>query len=198
MVRDVLLGLKKGDESELGSWGFDVHHGATPPPAPPTELCLTGKITDQNNNPMNNVTVKIVQLNVMVQTGSDGVFAMPMQAAGSYTVELSKLNYVSQSMPLIVAPGNVRSINVQLISISGSLIANVFCNGMVLGGAMVSIESIGMSAVSDSNGIATLSNLSAGAYNVMASAIGKVPLTIPIVIEVNTTASIIFNLMLVS
>ncbi len=38
-VRDILLGLHKGNEQRLGDWGFDVdtsaRPGSTPPPPPP-------------------------------------------------------------------------------------------------------------------------------------------------------------------
>ena len=33
-VRDVLLGLNKGNEQKLGDWGFDVDTSARPGPAP--------------------------------------------------------------------------------------------------------------------------------------------------------------------
>ena len=198
-ARTLLLGLNKGNEMALTQWGFTVHHGGTPPPTPPVEICLTGKVTDDSNNPINNASIKIVQLNVIALSNADGLYSIPMQAAGTYTVEVSKTNYITQTVAdVIIAPGQVKNINPRLISITGTVIANVYGNGTPLAGATVSSDALGKTAISDGGGVAVLNNVGVGSWNVIATATGKTPLILTVVIDPNTTVTLNFNLVEIS
>lgn len=193
-ARTILLGLNKGNETELELWGFDVQHG-TATPSTPTEICITGRVTDNNNNPVNNAIIKIVELNVTVQSNSEGIYEIPMQTAGSYTVEVSKTNCTTRVFQaIIIAAGTVTGLDVMLSVMSGSVIANVFFNGQPLSAAVVAITEINLSVVTDAYGIANLNNITPGNYNVLVTATGKAPLTLPVTVAVNTITSLNFNM----
>lgn len=194
-VRDVLLGIYKNNETALELWGFDVIYGSSQPTPPTSQICLTGIIYDNNNNPINNATVKIVQLNVMIESGSNGMYAFPMQTPGTYNIEFSKTNFITQNIAgQVIAAGQVKSLDVHLNSIAGSLIANVYCNSQPVPGATVRIADLNIEAITDGSGIAVLNNIATGSWLVLVTAMGKNPLSINVGIQPNSTASFSFNL----
>ena len=55
----------------------------------------------------------------------------------------------------------------------GHIVANLFSNGMPLPEALVTIDILALSALTNSNGVAKLSNLASASYNVIATAAEK-------------------------
>lgn len=191
-VRDILVGIYKKTETQLGLWGFDVQ---TSPKPKPVVASMRGTITNHLGETIQNAQIKVVELNITVNSGSDGKYVVPKQTAGTYTVEVSKTNYVTQTFNnILFADNQVFVLDVQLISITGTLIANVFSEGAPLENAIVRILETGAQQTTNADGQATFNTVVPGTYNVEASAAGKQAQTVPVTIQANSTASISFDL----
>lgn len=98
----------------------------------------------------------------------------------------------------IIMTGQIKSLDIQLIIISGSLIAHVYSAGQPVDGANVHIDALSLAATTDPTGTATILNISAGTWNVVASYPGKNPQSLSVTIDPNMTVSINFDLTPVS
>lgn len=77
---------------------------------------ITGKVADENGNPLASVTVKVPSTNFFVITKADGTFSL-LVPANAGQLELSSVGYTNQTVNI----RNLNTINVNLSSSSTSL-----------------------------------------------------------------------------
>lgn len=191
-IRDVLLGLYKNTEQNLEAWGYSVSLGPKPQPI---KKSVQGLVSNSQGVVLENVQVKVIELNISVLTDSLGKYSVPKQPNGIYTIEISKPNYVTQTFNNIVFDSNqVYELNAQLVSLTSILIATVFTEGMPLVNATVNITELSLLHTTDDQGMATFPIVPPGSYNVAASFPGKQTQTIPVILTPNSSVSISFDL----
>lgn len=162
----------------------------------PNEFSMTGTVTDINNLPVDGVTISIESLGVSAQTNSFGEYNFPVVAAGTYTVEVTKEGYQTQSIPnIVIEEGVVKTLNVQIISVTGTIIVNVNGEGQPLADALVEITELALSASTPPEGQVTFNFVTPGTWNVTVSKPGWTPQTQPVTIEANMTVTMMFDLM---
>jgi len=162
----------------------------------PNEFSITGTVSDTNNNPVGGVEIAIPVIGASAFSNSNGEYNMPVVPAGTYELTVNKEGYQPQTLPGIeVTNGVVKILNIQLLSTTGSLIANLFSEGQPLNGATVRIDELGLSASANEEGQAILNGITPGTWNVIASATGYQPYTQPTTFNANETVTLSFDLM---
>jgi hypothetical protein len=155
---------------------------------------IHGYITN-NGMPLAGATISIDALGLSVITGQDGIGQIAGISQGTYLVTVSKANYTTQNLPgITINVGATTDFSADLVSITGTLIANVYSQGLPLGGATVRIDSIPVQVITGSDGIGRLEALPPNTYSVSASAPEKVTETQSVVITANATESLTFDL----
>lgn len=149
---------------------------------------------DADTDPVGSIEVKVVDvegvaiegasvtyegLETPVETTAQGIVAFTALEAGTYTFTISKTGFVSKAVSAVLAIDGSVKINVTLISSAvGSLILNISTPmGVPIEGATATIEGIDP-VVSDENGIATFTDLTAGAKEIVIAKTGFVSATV--------------------
>ncbi|WP_281658304.1 carboxypeptidase regulatory-like domain-containing protein [Halobacillus sp. Cin3] len=141
---------------------------------------LSGEVTDDATGAsIEDATVQVVNQSgvtvASVLTDPFGNYTIPSLPPGSYTVTVSHAGYAVQTVGAIITPGNVTTLDVQLLRNAGDLEGIVEDgNNQPLSNATVQLLLNGVaiaSTLTDITGAYSLPNLEPGNYNVRASAV---------------------------
>ena len=84
-------------------------------PQPDPDINLKGKALDAiNNKPLNNVTVKLVELDIVTTTNYAGNYNFVSIPAGTYTLRFVLAGYVTQEIPVTILASGVVVQNVSM------------------------------------------------------------------------------------
>jgi hypothetical protein len=154
-------------------WG--VVYVPTPGEAPsPEDFSILGTVTAQANGlPLEDVAIKVVEIDEAYLTDADGEYFIPVLAPGTYTLEVSKTGFTTQVLPgVAVVEGEITEVDVvlsALISVNGTVAGTVTYSGTPTAGIAVSIEGIALPLVfTDASGHYSISGIPAGAQTVRA------------------------------
>ncbi|WP_159021247.1 TonB-dependent receptor [Formosa sp. L2A11] len=75
---------------------------------------ITGKITDQQNQPLQGIDVKIKKTSYGTATNEQGYFTIKNIHEGTYTLEISAINYQTQKKEFTVTHGKTTTLNFSL------------------------------------------------------------------------------------
>ena len=85
-------------------------------PQPDPDINLKGKALDAiNNKPLNNVTVKVVELDIVTTTNYAGNYNFVSIPAGTYTLRFVLAGYVTQEIPVTILASGVVVQDVSLV-----------------------------------------------------------------------------------
>lgn len=85
-------------------------------PQPDPDINLKGKVTDSANNAaLNEVVVKVVELDLTAKTNYAGNYFFVSIPAGSYTLQFVRPGYTTQNIPITVLASGVVVQNVSLV-----------------------------------------------------------------------------------
>ena len=85
-------------------------------PQPDPDINLKGKALDAaNNTPLKNVTVKVVELDIVTTTNYAGNYNFVSIPAGNYTLRFVLAGYVTQEIPVTILASGVVIQNVSLV-----------------------------------------------------------------------------------
>lgn len=85
-------------------------------PQPDPDINLKGKVTDSANNAaLNEVVVKVVELDLTTKTNYAGNYSFVSIPAGSYTLQFGRPGYTTQNIPITVLASGVVVQNVSLV-----------------------------------------------------------------------------------
>ena len=77
---------------------------------------ITGVVRDDGGTPVSLATVTIDQLSIGTLSDTDGEYAFPMAAVGTYTLTASRAGYTSQTIPnVLVSSGQTTTVNFTLV-----------------------------------------------------------------------------------
>jgi len=145
--------------------------------------------------PLAGATIAIESLALTVSSAADGTANINGVSPGTYVVTISKPNFVVQTLTgITINAGGITNIGADLVSTTGTLIANVYSQGLPLAGATIRIDSIPVQVITGNDGIGRLEALPPNIYYVSAQAPGKVTVSNSISISANQTASLTFDL----
>jgi hypothetical protein len=191
-VRDVLLGLFKKSESQLGLWGFDVQYGPTPPSG---KKQLTGIVSDMAGVAISGAILSLTPGNHSVNSNSTGVYAFTGISTGVYTLQVIKSGYETIVINNInIVEDETHTQNVVMMSKGGTLIVNVYQGAEPLANAVVRIQETSQELITGDEGTVTFSNLAAGDYNIEVTAPGYQSQTKPITITSGVSDMLIFEM----
>ena len=80
------------------------------------QINITGKVTDKQFNPLMNVTVHLLNTEVVALSNSEGDFNINNLAAGKYIIQLSSIGYASATAIIEVKAGSVNTFIFQMQS----------------------------------------------------------------------------------
>jgi len=90
---------------------------------------ISGKILDENGNPLPGANIKIEGLTQGVRSGADGSYMLSVEP-GTYTLVISFISYQSQKVAnVIVGAGQTAIQNIKMLSESGTLLNEVVVVG---------------------------------------------------------------------
>ncbi|MBW3113649.1 carboxypeptidase regulatory-like domain-containing protein [Bacillus sp. MCCB 382] len=150
----------------------------------PFPATVEGTVRDSATQvPISGALVKVVIPNTDIVVGSiitssDGMYSLGNLPVGSYNVVITADGYASEVVPVILAPNEIETVNVDLdpnpAGITGFVLNTQTTTGIQ--GALVRVfNSDGVfiiSTLTDDNGFYTISGLTQGQYTVIASADG--------------------------
>ncbi len=85
-------------------------------PQPDPDINLKGKVTDSANNAaLNEVVVKVVELDLTTKTNYAGNYSFVSIPAGSYTLQFVRPGYTTQNIPITILASGVVVQNVSLV-----------------------------------------------------------------------------------
>ncbi|MET3728315.1 5-hydroxyisourate hydrolase-like protein (transthyretin family) [Fictibacillus halophilus] len=138
-----------------------------------------GTVLDSSNaQPVNDATVRLLlgQTQVAVtQTDAFGKYSFTNIAPGTYTIELSKVNYTTVAQSAVIQPGTITIINPVLVAIPGIIQGTVTSNtGSAVSGATVllsdNLGTVIASVTSSPTGGYTFGSVIPGHYTLTVSA----------------------------
>ncbi len=145
-------------------------------------LMLSGTITDVTSpgNPdpagIEEVTVTVQELALETETDSNGNYGFGILPAGTYTLELSKAGYTTQTIPGIVVTEDSEIVQDAELAVAGgggttgTISGNVMHTAMPVTGATVTVAGLALPpATTDPAGNYTIPNVPAGPHSVTAS-----------------------------
>lgn len=140
----------------------------------PDDFSITGKVTDSNTNlPIEGVAFRVVPPDIILLGDSQGNYFVPVQPAGTYTIQVHKAGYQDKEISgVVVTAGAITTLNIQLIPGVGLLTGMV--GGQVLVGAgtqptTVSVDGTAITTGTDPLGNYALSNVPEGAQVIRAA-----------------------------
>jgi len=184
-VAAVAQRIQQTAQSPNPGWNQNIGYGVIDAGAalaglagPFTQGSLTGQVTDQNGNPMNNATVTagnqtFVTAEDPTTQYADGLFRINL-SPGTYTIKASQPFYSQVTLQATVVAGADTMMNIQLGVQYGEFTGTVSYNGVAVEGAIVEAISGGTiqaTAVTNASGAYTL-YMPAGTYSLTASAPG--------------------------
>jgi hypothetical protein len=117
--RDILLGLHKGNEQQLGQWGFDVNQSVQSNSGGGSSTStgsLSGKVSDGSTLvTISGALVEVVGTGLNAQTDMNGAFTVSGIPVGTHTVRVSAVGYHTMEVPITVAAGVNPPLNALLI-----------------------------------------------------------------------------------
>ena len=165
-------GDKASMRRDAREWG--VVYKPTPGEAPsPDEFSIMGKVTEAGTGTeLNEVEILVVETATLVLSDSDGDYFVGIQPPSSYTLQASKLGYVTQIIPgVVVTAGVITTVNIQLSAgvATGTVAGVVSQGGVPVAGVSVSVDGVALPAVvTDPAGNYSRSNVPAGMQTVRA------------------------------
>lgn len=134
---------------------------------------LTGTVTDLNNAPAQGVEVTLEQLNIKTVSNSNGVYKFGIITAGTYTLTAKKSGYQLKTLQSIAINSGITStIDIQMLSVMGSLSLLVISQGQAVASATIEIESLGRTAYTNNEGQGAINDLSPGLFIVKVNKTG--------------------------
>ncbi|MCU0328376.1 MAG: carboxypeptidase-like regulatory domain-containing protein [Chitinophagales bacterium] len=79
-----------------------------------TAQTIQGIVTNSEGNPVGFITVKVKDKPIGTKTSSNGAYKLTLPGAGTFEIEFSHLNYLSQSKSVTVTEGENQTLNVSL------------------------------------------------------------------------------------
>lgn len=131
-------------------------------------------------------------------SGSRGTYAMSLPAGG-YNVTASAPGYAAKTLPATIMVGTTAVLNFALNTIvetTGTIRGTVTdsATGIAIAGAQVSTDSGGFTAVTDNAGVYVMSEVTAGAYTLTATADGYTSQSFPATVQAGLTETVDFAL----
>lgn len=173
MWNETEAAFDEGDKASMRrkarEWG--VVYVPNPGEAPnPDEFSIAGKITDTNGNKLEDVTVYIVETDLLYNSDASGNYFAGIQPPGTYTVQAHKNGFSTIETPgVVVAAGVVTILNFVLSPMTtGSISGLVKAPGNTLEAATVTLVSTGQTAATNLDGTYQFTNVPAGAQAVNA------------------------------
>lgn len=130
------------------------------------------------------ITINSGDANAVTASGNDGSYKNGQAMPGNFTVTVSKLGYISQTLPVVLETAQTTVLNVALESapfatISGKVVRA--SDGQPIPNAFVSVISnaISFSAQADANGDYSVQNIYLGDYDIVAGAWGYLQKVLP-------------------
>jgi alpha-tubulin suppressor-like RCC1 family protein len=133
---------------------------------------LTGQVTLENETLHTGIAIEVDGEGISVLTNAAGVFSLENLPVGSYTLSLTKENYIAQSLAGInVVVGETTDLGsyellIQRSTLSGTAILD---DGTDHTGIEISLIGESYSATTDASGAWTINDVPPGIYNLLAS-----------------------------
>jgi hypothetical protein len=170
-VRDVLSGIFKTHETELGLWGFDVHASRK---GMSGKIMLTGKVTAESGESLSSVLVYLDEIEKSVRTSKSGLYNFRKVEKGIYTVRCIKNLFKTKIVPDVeIKEGECTTLDMVMEDSDSSICISVYYESAVFEGATVKLIETSDEKISDANGNALFEGLKAGKYTAEISAAGK-------------------------
>lgn len=145
-------------------------------------------------------TVTVQELSVSTQSDSNGKYGFGILPAGTYTLVVSKVGYVTQNIPGIVITTDtpvIQNINLTPAVATGTVTGKVQFTAMDVPGATVSVQGFPLlTATTDPMGNYTINNVPAGAQTIVAQLpppSGALPQTQGVTVTAGGTVTANFN-----
>ncbi|MCF8278080.1 MAG: carboxypeptidase-like regulatory domain-containing protein [Flavobacteriales bacterium] len=127
-VRDILLGTLKGNEQQLGQWGYQVNQSSKSNGGSNTGSgdtgsggnqtsggTVNGMVSSMNGSmPIIKASVQVLGTSGSVMTSAGGTFSLTKVPAGPQTLRVSAAGYLQTDVPVVVTNNGVITVNVQL------------------------------------------------------------------------------------
>lgn len=167
----------KGDKPSMRrkarEWG--VVYVPTPGEAPsPEDFSIIGTVTAQGAGlPLEDVAIKVIETDETYLTDADGEYFIPVLTAGTYTLEVSKAGFTTQTLPgIIVVEGEITEVDIELAPVgvlTGSVAGVVRQAAIPQGGVTVSIDGFPLlTSVTNPAGSYNIDNIPAGVQTIRA------------------------------
>ena len=122
-ARDILLGTHKGNEQQLGQWGFEVNQSTTGGGSgsggggtPVQKGTVNGKVTNQVTlMPMPGVSVEVVGTTLTAVTDPNGDYVMIDVPAGNQTIRVRPTGMPSKDVLATVIANSTITVNIQVV-----------------------------------------------------------------------------------
>ena len=145
--KEIPIDLGPGETVELEDISLETKPGI-----------VEGVVEDQYSNLVGNVTVKLLEKNLMTTTDKEGKFVFKDIPVGDYTLELSHNDFLQKSLDIIVEKNSNISNNISLEGKPGNI------TGTTQPGATVSVDGLSKSTTADSAGGFRLEGIDPGNY----------------------------------
>jgi hypothetical protein len=154
-------------------WGvvYVLSPGETPSP---DDYSIIGNATDQVTGlPLAGVAIKVVETDETFLSDDDGNFFIPVLTAATYSLEVSKPGYASQTLPgIVVTDGEITEVDVVLVPVAtgtGTVSGTVTVAGAPASGVGVSVDGVALPVVfTNLTGLYSLSDIPTGMQTVRA------------------------------
>lgn len=119
-TRDILLGLYKGNEQQLGQWGFEVNQSSTSSNGggdsdPPSTGSVSGKVIASDTlMGIAGALVEVLGTGLSTTTDGNGDFSLPSVPVGNQTIRVSVSSYLTVEGPFTVSAGSNSVPNIEL------------------------------------------------------------------------------------
>lgn len=158
-----------------------------------TNGTITGKITDNNNNPIVGASISTQPPTTVAQSNNQGNYTIANVVPGNYLVNASKSGYTGSELSVVVNSGGTVTANLQLTQVVsyGAIAGTIRDNlGNPIVGASVSTSPSTNTVFSDNNGNYTLANIVPGTYSVQASKTGYNSNSVNAIVVANNTVTV--------
>jgi hypothetical protein len=165
-------GDKPSMRRKAREWG--VVYVPTPGEAPsPEDFSILGTVTAQATGlPLQDVAIKVVEIDEAYLTDADGEYFIPVLTAGNYTLEITKPGYEVETLPVTVTAGAITELDIELAPVgvlTGSVAGVVRQAAIPQGGVTVSIDGFPLlTTITNAAGSYNLDNIPAGVQTIRA------------------------------
>lgn len=121
-----------------------------------------------------NVSITVGSAKITVTTDIFGAYTTPQIPAGSYDVTAEREGYFTgYSEGVLVESGQItENVNISMLSKPGNLYGTVTSGAILVSGATVEIEGIGLNSTTEYQGTYSIENIPAGTYTIVTTAPG--------------------------